>query len=60
MYAPEQLGAHGFNGLQPLGLMGVLNLQYKRLRKAIGLGPGADIPPSVRSDLSARIGSIPV
>ena len=58
MYAPEQMGPHALNGLQPLGLMGVLDLHYKRLRKAVGLGPGSDLPASVRTDISARIGAI--
>ena len=58
MYAPEQLGPHELNGLQPLGLMGVLDLHYKRLRKAVGLDPGSDVAASVRNDMSARIGTI--
>lgn len=58
MYAPDQLSDHDLAGLRRVGLMGVLDLHYKKLRRAIGLGPGADVPASIRNDLLARVSAV--
>jgi hypothetical protein len=57
-YAPEQLGPGGSNSLQPFGLMGVLDHHFRKVRKAVGLGPGADVSASARRDVLTRIETV--
>src|SRR5207302_1538815 len=54
MYVPDQVDQGSAETVAPLGFIGVLDRHYAKLRKAMGLGPGADIPGSARNDVVAR------
>src|SRR5262249_37373709 len=58
MYIPEQISTSPALSIPPCGLIGVLDAHFKRIREAIGLGPGADIPGSARNDVLARINTV--
>jgi hypothetical protein len=55
MYVPEQVSNDGSDIMKPVGLIGVLDRHYQKMRRAIGLGAGADISASAKSDLIGRV-----
>jgi hypothetical protein len=55
MYAPDQVNFATDLSPSPCGFMGILDLQFKKLRNAVGLDAGGDISAGARSDLIARV-----
>jgi hypothetical protein len=59
LYTPDQLTSAAGPLQSPSGLTGILDFHFRRLRSAVGLGPGADVSASARTDLLSRVNSMP-
>jgi hypothetical protein len=55
LYSPTQFTNEGMRSTQPAGVIGILDVHFRKLRAAIGIESGADLPASVRTDLLARV-----
>jgi hypothetical protein len=55
IYLPEQLDSKTAQVVSPRGFVGVLDLHFRKLRRAMNLDHGADIPASARGDLISRV-----
>jgi hypothetical protein len=58
LYLPEELDYSTGIAIRPSGVIGVLESCYKRTRASVGLGPGADLSTSARTDILSRINSL--
>jgi hypothetical protein len=58
LYLPEELDYSTGMVIRPSGVIGTLESCYKRTRAAMGLGPGADLSASARTDILSRVNSL--
>lgn len=58
LYLPEELDYSGGIVIRPNGVVGALESRYKRIRAAMGLGPGADLSASARTEILSRVNSL--
>jgi hypothetical protein len=58
LYLPEQIDYSNGISIGPSGVIGALESFYKKLRVAVGLGPGADLSASARTDILSRVNSV--